>query len=121
MSASGKRDRIDTLDLRAQCVGQWTDIEVLFRFCHSAATSFTTGGSPIITGCSSLIVRRRSLRLSVSEIGARVDAAAVIPHHQIARTPDMFVQKFLLRLVFEQEFQQFAAFVFGQALYFLGH
>ena len=29
----------------------------------------------------------------------RVDAAAVIPHHQIARTPDMFVLKFLLRLV----------------------
>ena len=26
----------------------------------------------------------------------------------------MFVLKFLLRLVFEQEFQQFAAFVFGR-------
>ena len=55
------------------------------------------------------------------EVCAGMDRAAVIPNDQIARLPDMFIDKFRFSLMSEEELQNPVTFVRRQAYYFLGH
>src|SRR6202022_4087416 len=49
--------------------------------------------------------------LAGREVGARVERAAVVPHQNVARAPDMFVHELRLLLVIEEPLQDRIAFV----------
>src|SRR5438067_5369706 len=49
-----------------------------------------------------------------AEVGARMQRAAIVPHHEIASTPDVLVDEFAALLVVEQYDEQLVALLLGQ-------
>ena len=59
--------------------------------------------------------------LIVGKIRSCMQAAAIVPHHQIADLPDMFLDELGASQMGEQKGQNFVAFVLRQTDNFFGH